>query len=99
MAWINRVTSSPFPELRRSAEAVYGDFDAVRSGFALQWSSGEVKGNVTRLKMLKAQITAGPTRPSADAFCNPPNRHRTDSKGQPYDADMEPARRSRSLTV
>jgi hypothetical protein len=32
-------------EIRR----LYGDFDAVKAGLTLQWSSGKVEGNVTRV--------------------------------------------------
>lgn len=54
--WINQATDSPFPELRGFAKGLYGDFDAVKAGLTLQWSSGKVEGNVTRVKMIKRQM-------------------------------------------
>lgn len=54
--WINQATGSSFPEVRGFAKGLYGDFDAVRAGLTLQWSSGKVEGNVTRIKMIKRQM-------------------------------------------
>lgn len=54
--WINRATDSPFPELRGFANGLYGDFDAVKAGLTLQWSSGKVEGNVTGVKMTKRRM-------------------------------------------
>ena len=54
--WINQATDSPFPELRGFARGLYGDFDAVKAGLTLHWSSGKVEGNVTRVKMIKRQM-------------------------------------------
>jgi hypothetical protein len=33
-----------------------GDFDAVKAGLTLEWSSGKVEGNITRVKMIKRQM-------------------------------------------
>lgn len=54
--WINQATDSSFPELRGFAKGLYGDFDAVKAGLTLHWSSGKVEGNVTRVKMIKRQM-------------------------------------------
>jgi transposase len=32
------------------------DYDAVRAGLTLPWSSGAVEGNVTRIKAIKRQM-------------------------------------------
>lgn len=34
----------------------YSDFDAVKAGLTLQWSSGKVEGTNTRVKMIKRQM-------------------------------------------
>jgi hypothetical protein len=47
--WVNKAAASPFSELRGFAKGLYGDFDAVKAGLTLQWSSGKVEGNVTRV--------------------------------------------------
>ena len=44
------------PELRGFAKGLYGDFDAVKAGLTLDWSYGEVEGNITRIKMIKRQM-------------------------------------------
>lgn len=54
--WIKQAISGPFPELRGFAKGLYSDFDAVKAGLTLQWSSGKVEGNVTRVKMIKRQM-------------------------------------------
>ena len=54
--WIKQAISGPFPEVRGFAKGLYGDFDAVKAGLTLQWSSGKVEGNVTRVKMIKRQM-------------------------------------------
>ncbi|QSB17552.1 ISL3 family transposase [Natronosporangium hydrolyticum] len=54
--WINKATSSAFPEVRGFAKGLYSDFDAVKAGLTLHWSSGKVEGAVTRIKMIKRQM-------------------------------------------
>lgn len=54
--WIRKATASAFPELRGFAKGLYDDFDAVKAGLTLEWNSGKVEGNVTRVKMTKRQM-------------------------------------------
>jgi transposase len=44
------------PPLRGFADGLIKDYDAVRAGLTLAWSSGAVEGNVTRIKALKRQM-------------------------------------------
>ena len=41
---------------RRFAKGLRDDFDAVKAGVTLPWSSGPVEGQITRLKLLKRQM-------------------------------------------
>ena len=41
---------------RRFAKGLSDDFDAVKAGVTLPWSSGPVEGQITRLKLLKRQM-------------------------------------------
>ena len=38
------------------ATGLLADYDAVRAGLTLPWSSGAVEGNVTRIKAIKRQM-------------------------------------------
>ena len=44
------------PELRRFASFLEGDLSAVRAAFSSPWSSGQVEGQINRLKYLKRQM-------------------------------------------
>jgi hypothetical protein len=57
--WINKATSGPFPEVRGFAKGLYGDFDAVKAGLTLRWSSGKVEGNVTRVILWNQRPSIG----------------------------------------
>lgn len=43
-------------ELRRFAQGLLLDIDAVRAGLTLQWSNGQTEGQINRLKTLKRQM-------------------------------------------
>lgn len=55
-AWIAEAQTSGIPALRGFADGLVKDYDAVRAGLTLAWSSGAVEGNVTRIKALKRQM-------------------------------------------
>jgi transposase len=55
-AWIAAADGSDLPDLHSFTIEVKRDYDAVRNGLTLPWSSGTVEGNVNRLKMLKRQM-------------------------------------------
>jgi transposase len=54
--WLKRATTSTLEALRRFATGLYEDYDAVKAGMTLPWSTGPVEGHINRLKMLKRQM-------------------------------------------
>lgn len=54
--WITKVATGPIAELRGFANGLRKDFDAVKAGLTLAWSSGAVEGTVNRVKMVKRQM-------------------------------------------
>jgi transposase len=51
--WLVRAEATQMPSLRSLARGLRQDFDAVKAGLTLEWSSGKVEGNVNRIKMIK----------------------------------------------
>jgi len=62
LAWLEEAGASAAPEIRRFAQGLKHDLDAVLAAFRLPWSQGQVEGQVNRLKTLKRQMygKAGP---------------------------------------
>ena len=54
--WLARAAKSAVGAWRRFAKGLRDDFDAVKAGVTLPWSSGPVEGHITRLKLLKRQM-------------------------------------------
>lgn len=54
--WIASAQASNISPLRGFATGLLADYDAVRAGLTLHWSSGAVEGNVTRIKAIKRQM-------------------------------------------
>jgi transposase len=54
--WIEAVALTPFLALARFAKGLYQDFDAVYSACSSPWSTGQVEGQINRLKLLKRQM-------------------------------------------
>ena len=54
--WIAAVDADDQPDLHSFTTGIRRDYDAVKNGLTLQWSSGAVEGNVNRLKVLKRQM-------------------------------------------
>jgi transposase len=54
--WLPRVQACAVPELRRFAANLTADLSAVRAAFSSPWSSGQVEGQINRLKYLKRQM-------------------------------------------
>jgi len=54
--WIAEVQKSNIAELRRYAVGLQVDRAAVRAGLTLEWSNGQVEGQIHRLKLLKRQM-------------------------------------------
>jgi transposase len=55
-AWLATVEADDQPDLHSFAAGLKRDYDAVRNGLTLAWSSGAVEGAVNRIKMLKRQM-------------------------------------------
>jgi transposase len=55
-SWLQRATTSTLDAVRRFATGLSEDYDAVKAGVTLPWSSGPVEGHINRLKMLKRQM-------------------------------------------
>jgi transposase len=55
-AWMARVAQSAIVALQRFAKGLADDYDAVKAGLTLPWSTGPVEGHITRLKLLKRQM-------------------------------------------
>jgi transposase len=54
--WLQRATTNTVDAIRRFATGLYEDYEAVKAGVTLPWSSGPVEGHINRLKMLKRQM-------------------------------------------
>jgi transposase len=53
--WIEEAKDSGLPELRRFAEGLLRDYDAVRAALSFEYSQGQTEGQVHRLKLIKRQ--------------------------------------------
>jgi transposase len=54
--WLARARDGKAPEIRRFAGSMTADLSAVRAAFESPWSSGQVEGQINRLKFLKRQM-------------------------------------------
>jgi len=54
--WIAAAKDSRITHLHSFANGLLNDYDAVRNGLTLAWSSGAVEGNVNRIKMIKRMM-------------------------------------------
>jgi transposase len=54
--WLQRATTSALEALQRFATGLREDYEAVKAGVTLPWSTGPVEGHINRLKMLKRQM-------------------------------------------
>jgi transposase len=55
-AWLARAAESSLVPLQRFAKGLRDDYDAVKAGVTVPWSTGPVEGHINRLKMLKRQM-------------------------------------------
>jgi transposase len=55
-SWLQRATTSTLEAWQRFAKGLYADYEAVKAGVTLPWSTGPVEGHINRLKMLKRQM-------------------------------------------
>jgi transposase len=54
--WLERAKGCPYEELRRFAQGLEREFPAVQAALTEPWSTGQVEGQITRLKLLKRQM-------------------------------------------
>jgi transposase len=55
-SWLERAATSALEAFQRLAKGLYEDYEAVKAGVTLPWSTGPVEGHINRLKMLKRQM-------------------------------------------
>jgi transposase len=54
--WLQRATTRALEALQRFARGIREDYEAVKAGVTLPWSTSPVEGHINRLKMLKRQM-------------------------------------------
>jgi transposase len=54
--WLKRATTSTLEALQRFATGLHEDYEAVKAGVTLPWSTSPVEGHINRLKMVKRQM-------------------------------------------
>ena len=54
--WLADAQSSGLSQLKRFSTGLHNDYDAVRAALELEWSSGQVEGQVNRLKVIKRDM-------------------------------------------
>ena len=55
-SWLKRAAASCLRPFQGFANGVWEDYEAVKAGLTLPWSTGPVEGQINRLKMLKRQM-------------------------------------------
>lgn len=55
-SWIEDALNGDVENLKRFAQGIKQDYDAVKAALTLIWSNGQVEGQVNRLKTLKRQM-------------------------------------------
>jgi transposase len=56
LPWLERAKECPYEELRRFAQGLEKELPAVQATLTEPWSTGQVEGQITRLKLLKRQL-------------------------------------------
>lgn len=54
--WIAKAQANEISHMEGFAAGLIKDYDAVRNGLTLAWSSGAVEGTVCKLKSIKRQM-------------------------------------------
>ena len=55
-SWLEQASASPLQELRRFALGLRAEYAAMHAALSEPWSTGQVEGQITRLKLLKRQM-------------------------------------------
>ncbi|MEK6482581.1 ISL3 family transposase [Catalinimonas sp. 4WD22] len=53
--WIKEAKECDIIQMQRFAQGLERDYQAVKAGLTLEWSNGQVEGQITRLKFIKRQ--------------------------------------------
>ena len=67
--WISKVLESGIPSLKNFAKGLQQDYDAVKAAVSLEWSNGQVEGQVNRLKISSAKCMAEPASYYCESGC------------------------------
>jgi transposase len=54
--WLSDALRSEVPQLMHLARGLQQDYAAVKAALEFPWSSGQVEGQITRLKLIKRQM-------------------------------------------
>ena len=54
--WLVQARDCVLPAFRNFARKIDSDYDAVRAAMTSPWSTGQVEGQINRLKMIKRQM-------------------------------------------
>ena len=54
--WLTRATTSALEAMQQAVTGLRDDYEAVKAGVTLPWSTSPVEGHINRLKMLKRQM-------------------------------------------
>jgi transposase len=55
-SWLSQASASPLQELHRFAVGLRAEYGAMHAALSEPWSTGQVEGQITRLKYLKRQM-------------------------------------------
>ncbi len=53
--WIQQVNQTDIAQLKRFTAGLQRDYQAVKAGLSMEWSNGQVEGQINRLKLIKRQ--------------------------------------------
>ena len=53
--WITEAAQTDIAHLKRFTTGLQRDYQAVKAGFSMEWSNGQVEGQINRLKLIKRQ--------------------------------------------
>jgi len=54
--WLKKAWKSGIKEIASFAKSLLSDFDAVQNTMLLEWSNGQVEGQINKLKTVKRQL-------------------------------------------
>jgi transposase len=67
LPWLEKAKACPYEEVQRFALGLSNEFAAVQAALSEPWSTGQVEGQITRLKLLKRIVSYGLPFPKKDA--------------------------------